>query len=61
MDFINTIVPIILVMVFIVWVWSVFGDPIRRFFEWFKEVLSPTKSRIENISELNLPKDLVYN
>lgn len=43
----NTIVPIVLVVVAAIWIYSQFGEPIKRFIEWIKSFTTSQKDRFQ--------------
>lgn len=51
-DTLNTIVPIILVVVGVIWIWSQFGEPIKRFIDWIKGFTSSQKDRFQRTADV---------
>ena len=57
-DALNTIVPIVLILIGVVWVWSQFGEPIKRFYEWIKGLVAPTRERFQPPTVVS--RELIY-
>jgi hypothetical protein len=57
-DALNTIVPIVLIFIAIVWVWSQFGEPLRRFYEWIKGLVSSKRERFQPPTVIS--RELIY-
>lgn len=57
----DTIIPIILILVGVVWLWSVFGDPIKRFYEWIKGMTSAGRERFQAPNPANVVKEFTYS
>ena len=59
-DAMQTIVPIVLVLVGVIWLWSVFGEPIKRFYEWIKGMTSAGKERFKAQNPANYVQEFTY-
>jgi len=57
-DAMNTIIPIVLIFIAVVWLWSQFGDKASAFFSWIKDKFSNSQDRFR--STVSGPKDLIY-
>jgi len=60
-DFLNTVVPIILILIGIVWAWSVFQEPIKRFYEWIKGLMGSANARERFQAPVNAVKEFTYS
>jgi hypothetical protein len=47
-DTINTIVPWILLIIGIVWLWSIFGGAFMRFFAWIRSFFASSKDKVQD-------------
>lgn len=56
----DTIVPILLIVIGAVWLWSVFGEPMKRFYEWIKGMTSAGKDRFKAQNPANYTQEFVY-
>jgi len=61
MDTINTIVPIVLILIAVIWIYSVFGEPIKHFYEWIKGFMSSRRERFQPPNPANVIKEFTYN
>lgn len=53
----DTIVPIILIFIGVVFVWSKFGEPIKNFIDWIKSKFSSGRDRFQPVK---MAKELTY-
>lgn len=59
-DTLNTIVPIILIVIGVIWLWATFGEPMKRFIEWIKGFMGSQKDRFQP-RNLNVPTEFKYS
>lgn len=60
-DTLGTIVPIILILVGVIWIWSVFGEPIKRFYEWIKNMTGAGRDRFKAANPAQVVKEFTYS
>lgn len=60
-DTLGTIVPIVLILVGVIWLWSVFGEPIKRFYEWIKNMTSSGRDKFQQHNPANVVKEFTYS
>jgi TM2 domain-containing membrane protein YozV len=58
-DLLNTIIPWILLIIGIIWVYSVFGEQIKRFIEWIKGFTSSNRERFQK--QITTAKEFTYS
>jgi len=59
-DAMSTIVPIILILVGVVWLWATFGEPIKRFYEWIKGMTSSGRDRFQKANPAQYTTEFTY-
>lgn len=59
-DTLGTIIPILLILIGVVWLWSVFGEPMKRFYEWIKGMTSSGRDRFQRAAPINAVKEFTY-
>lgn len=57
----DTIVPIILIIIAAIWVYSVFGEHIKRFYEWIKSMGSSGKDRFKAANPAGMVREFTYS
>ena len=55
----NTIVPIVLLLIAIIWAWATFSEPIKRFYEWIKGMTTSGKDRFQK--QITTAKEFTYS
>jgi len=58
-DFLNTVIPYVLIAVGIIWVWSVFNVHIKNLYEWLKSFSNTNKDRFQKT--FNPVKEFSYS
>jgi len=56
-SFLNSAIPIGIIIFFVGMIYLKLKEPINAFFEWFKGLFS---SATDNMSTINLPTEIVY-
>jgi hypothetical protein len=60
-DTLNTIVPIVLVIIGVIWIWATFSEPIKRFYEWIKGFAGSNRDRFQPANPANVVKEFTYS
>lgn len=47
-DMLGQVVPWILLLIGIIWLWSTFREPVGRFFAWLKEITGAGKDKFKD-------------
>lgn len=56
----NTLIPVILVLIAVGWVWYKFGEPLSKFFSWLRDKFATGASAARNKTTQYTPGELVY-
>ena len=60
-DTINTIIPWILLVIAAIWIFSVFGEPIKRFYEWIKGFTRSGRERFQPRDPRTMVQEFTYS
>lgn len=58
-DFINTVIPIGIIVAFGLFMWYKLREPLGQFWEWFRGIMSSGKEK--TIQTVQLPREIVYD
>lgn len=60
-DTLNTIIPYILLIIAVVWIWATFGEPFKRFYEWVRDMFSSRRERFQPPNPANVVREFTYS
>jgi hypothetical protein len=58
-DFVNTVVPILIILAFALFMWYKLREPLSRFWEWFSGMMSSGKEK--TVQTVQTTKEIVYD
>lgn len=58
-DFVNTIVPILIILAFALFMWYKLREPLGRFWAWFSEMMSSGKEK--TVQTVHVSKEIIYD